>query len=56
MLYIIVNKVKSFTFSYFLLDFKDKKELMDEDKSFKNHYEEFEILLNWIKEGEKYVT
>ena len=26
---------------------------MDEDKFFKNHYEEFEILLNWLKEGEK---
>ena len=30
--------------------------LMDEDKFFKNHYEEFEILLNWLKEGEKYAT
>ena len=27
--------------------------LMNEDKFFKNHYEEFEILLNWLKEGEK---
>ena len=25
--------------------------LMNEDKFFKNHYEEFEILLNWLKEG-----
>ena len=27
--------------------------LMNEDKFFKNHYEEFEILLNWLKKGEK---
>ena len=27
--------------------------LMNENKFFKNHYEEFEILLNWLKEGEK---
>ncbi len=27
--------------------------LMNGDKFFKNHYEEFEILLNWLKEGEK---
>ena len=26
---------------------------MKEDKFFKNHYEEFEILLNWLKKGEK---
>lgn len=25
------------------------KKLMNEDKFFKNHYEEFEILLNWLK-------
>ena len=24
---------------------------MNENKFFKNHYEEFEILLNWLKEG-----
>ena len=27
--------------------------LMNGDKFFKNHYEEFEILLNWSKKGEK---
>ncbi|HJJ09785.1 MAG: NUDIX domain-containing protein [Clostridia bacterium] len=27
--------------------------LMNGDKFFKNHYEEFEILLNWLKEVEK---
>ena len=31
-------------------------QLMREGKFFKNHYEEFEILLNWLKEGEKYAT
>ena len=25
--------------------------LMKENKFFKNHYEEFEILLKWLKEG-----
>lgn len=30
--------------------------LMNENKFFKNHYEEFEILLNWLKEGEKNAT
>ena len=30
--------------------------LMNKNKFFKNHYEEFEILLNWLKEGEKYAT
>ena len=24
---------------------------MKDNKFFKNHYEEFEILLNWLKEG-----
>ena len=28
---------------------------MNENKFFKNHYEEFEILLNWLKEGEKMI-
>ena len=27
------------------------KSLMNKNKFFKNHYEEFEILLNWLKEG-----
>lgn len=27
--------------------------LMNKDKFFKNHYEEFEILTNWLKEGMK---
>ena len=27
--------------------------LMNEGRFFKNHYEEFEILLNWLKKGEK---
>lgn len=30
--------------------------LMNKNRFFKNHYEEFEILLNWLKEGEKYAT
>ena len=30
--------------------------LMNHGNFFKNHYEEFEILLNWLKEGEKHVT
>lgn len=30
--------------------------LMNGDKFFKNHYEEFEILLNWLKKGEKHAT
>ena len=30
--------------------------MMKTNKFFKNHYEEFEILLNWLKEGKKYVT
>ncbi len=30
--------------------------LMNEDKFFRNHYEEFEILLNWLKEGDNYAT
>ena len=29
------------------------KELMKENKFFKNHYEEFEILLEWLNKGEK---
>ena len=39
-----------------LLSIDEIHSLMDEDKFFKNHYEEFEILLNWLKEGEKYAT
>ena len=30
--------------------------LMKDNKFFKNHYEEFEILLNWLKEGKNNVT
>ena len=30
--------------------------LMNEDKFFRNNYEEFEILLNWLKEGDNYAT
>ncbi len=33
------------------LSIPEIKALMKEDKFFKNHYEEFEILLNWLKEG-----
>lgn len=32
------------------LSINEIKSLMKEDKFFKNHYEEFEILLNWLKE------
>lgn len=30
--------------------------LMNEDKFFRNHYEEFEILLDWLKDGDNYAT
>lgn len=30
-----------------------KKQLMKEDKFFDNHYEEFEILLEWLKNEEE---
>ena len=30
------------------------KQLMKEDKFFKNHYEEFEILLEWLNKNEIY--
>ncbi len=32
------------------LSIDEIKSLMSEDKFFKNHYEEFEILINWLKE------
>ena len=31
------------------------KNLMKEGKFFKNHYEEFEILLDWLKNNSKYI-
>ena len=34
------------------LSIDEIKALMKEDKFFKNHYEEFEILLKWLNEGE----
>ena len=33
------------------LYYSGRSDLMNENKFFKNHYEEFEILLNWLKKG-----
>jgi len=38
------------------LSIDEIKSLMKEDKFFKNHYEEFEILLNWLKWVTNYDT
>ena len=36
-----------------LLSIDEIHSLMKDNKFFKNHYEEFEILLNWLKDGKK---
>ena len=35
------------------LSIDEIKTLMKEDKFFKNHYEEFEILLDWLEEEKR---